>query len=115
MNDQSNLIGEQNDRCRKSDPKIPCRVMITTGVQALISEHETNQLSDLLKVVGDFDEFDADNDPYGERDFGAFDFLGKRLFWKIDPYDCDLRYRSNDPADLTKTIRVLTIMLALEY
>ena len=42
--------------------------------------------------------FMPDNDPYGERDFGAFDLAGQRLFWKIDYYDRDLRAGSENPA-----------------
>jgi uncharacterized protein DUF3768 len=67
------------------------------------------------QAVRDFDTFTEENDPYGEHDFGALDFDGKRFFWKIDYYDTNLQYRSEDPADTEKTDRVLTIMLADEY
>ena len=63
----------------------------------------------------DFDTFDADNDPHHEHDFGAFDFLGERLFWKIDYCAPDLLHGSEDPADTGQTVRILTIMLASEY
>jgi hypothetical protein len=62
-----------------------------------------------------FDAFTTDNDPHGEHDFGAFDLGGERLFWKIDYYDKDLRFGSEDPADPAVTRRVLTVMLASEY
>ena len=58
--------------------------------------------------------FTAD-DPYGERDFGAFEFQGARLFFKIDYYDLALEYGSENPADASITRRVLTIMLSEEY
>jgi hypothetical protein len=66
-------------------------------------------------AVRAFDAFTADNDPHGEHDFGAFDLGGERLFWKIDYYDKDLRFGSEDPADPAVTRRVLTIMLASDY
>lgn len=51
---------------------------------------------------------------YGERDFGAFDHAGERIFWKIDYYDRTLRHGSEDPSDPTQTVRLLTIMFASE-
>ena len=38
----------------------------------------------ILDAVAAFDGFDADNDPYGEGDFGALEVEGERLFFKID-------------------------------
>jgi Protein of unknown function (DUF3768) len=55
------------------------------------------------------------NDPHGEHDFGHFEIAGQKFFWKIDYYDAAMEFGSEDPADPTKTTRVLTIMLASEY
>lgn len=69
----------------------------------------------LVQRFAQFDDFNSDDDPHGERDFGAFEFHGHQLFWKIDPYDADYALGSDDPTDLSKTRRVLTIMLAEEW
>jgi hypothetical protein len=37
--------------------------------------------------VQNFADFSADNDPYGEHDFGSFEVAGETFFWKIDLYE----------------------------
>ena len=102
-------IRQLNDQLRHS---LRGGVLVTTaGVRAL---GEARQL-EILKAVAEFDRFDADNDPYGEHDFGALELGTDRLFWKIDYYDHALTSHSSDPADPALTKRVLTIMLAEEY
>ena len=86
-------------------------ICITRGVQALGGE----ALATILAAVRDFEEFTADNDPYGEHDWYVFKAVGERLMWKIDYYDVERRYGSPDPSDPAVTSRVLTIMLASEY
>jgi hypothetical protein len=68
--------------------------------------------SAIREKVETFDAFTPDNDPYGEHDFGSFEHNGIRVFWKIDYYDRNLEYGSEDPSDPAQTTRVLTIMLA---
>jgi hypothetical protein len=87
------------------------RVLMTSGVAAL-PESITAQV---LQRVRSFNEFDGDNDPHGEHDFGAFEIENDRLFWKIDYYAPDMDGGSEDPSDPQKTTRVLTVMLAAEY
>lgn len=67
----------------------------------------------LIQAVRDFNKFTEDNDPYGEHDFGSLKWEGKKIFWKIDYYDEDLKHWC-DPLD-PDCSRVLTIMLAEEY
>lgn len=85
--------------------------VITPGVEALGPVRAALAAA----AVVAFDAFDEDNDPHGERDFGAFDLVGARLFWKIDYYDCNYALASPNPADPAVTRRVLTLMLAEEY
>ena len=68
-----------------------------------------------MEIVMAFDTFTEDNDPYGTHECGSFEFEGQTCFWKVDLYDSDLTYGSPEPTDLSKTKRVLTIMLANEW
>ncbi len=87
------------------------KIMLTNSVIALGQEAQP-LIMDALKR---YDDFDADNDPYGEHDFGMIVVDGQELLFKIDYYDLDLTYHSPDPADSAVTTRVLTVMLAEEY
>ena len=60
-------------------------------------------------------DHDADNDPYGEHDFGRITVQGHEILFKIDYYDRDLVRHSPDPSDPAVTHRVLTVMLAEDY
>lgn len=86
-----------------------CRVVVTPGIAALGKDQE------ILALVRTFSNFSPNNDPFGEHDFGAFEFAGHTIFWKIDCYDIDMSMASPDPADPTVTVRVLTVMLGEEY
>jgi len=87
------------------------RVLMTAGVDALPSDVKAM----VIRRVATFTDFNADNDPHLEHDCGSFTLSGRKFFFKIDCYDTDMRYGSEDPADPSKTTRVLTIMLAEEY
>jgi hypothetical protein len=87
------------------------RVATTKGVHSLGPE----RLVALLGRLRTFNEFDEANDPHGEHDFGGFDQAGDEFLWKIDYYDTTLTFHSEDASDPTKTLRVLTLMLAEEY
>ena len=86
-------------------------LVLTAGIIALGRERQ--QI--VLDAIAAFDRFDADNDPYGEHDFGAVEVACERVFWKIDYFDRAGLYASPDPADSSVTHRVITVMLACEY
>lgn len=87
------------------------RIMVTRGLCALPGFNT----SELLGALAAYNQFDADNDPHGERDFGDLRVFGTDVLWKIDYYDAELRFASPDPADQCVTTRVLTVMLESEY
>ena len=111
-------IAELNDACRKyvmmpifGKPEVPCQIYMTRGIINLPPEDQII----IAAKVREYNDFTEDNDPYGEHDFGSFEHNGKHVFWKIDYYDQDVKYGSDNPADISSTVRVLTIMLAEEY
>ena len=87
------------------------RITGTAGVTALGEE----AVQAVLQQLQTYDQFNQDNDPYGEHDFGVLEYAGEKLFWKIDYYDLNVQYGSEDPTDPKQTCRVLTLMLANEY
>jgi hypothetical protein len=103
-------IAELNDLCRTA-MGVAGRLVQTIGISALPLADQ----SAIREKVETFNVFTEDSDPHGERDFGAFEHNGERIFWKIDYYAPDMQHGSEDPADPRQTVRVLTIMLASEY
>jgi hypothetical protein len=87
------------------------RILLTPAVQELSAEAHAA----LLQTVRTFSDFNADNDPHHEHDFGSIEHNGQTYFFKIDYYAPDMEGGSEDPADPQKTTRVLTIMRADEY
>lgn len=117
--EQSKRIAELNDQFRRTlgnslpgQEVIPGHVVMTQGIAALGEERQFV----ILKLVREFDAFTPDNDPWGEHDFAilAVEGVGS-VYWKIDYYDPTLTYGSENPTDLTATMRVLTLLLPSEY
>ena len=102
-------IALQNDNFRKHLSQ--GTLVLTQGIRSNTKE----DLEAIITKVRTFDTFDENNDPYNEHDFGAFDYKGKRIFWKIDYYDREFLYLSPDVSNPRVTNRVLTIMYAEEY
>ena len=98
-----------NDNFRSSF--IGGRVMLTRGINA----KSVDDITAILTQVRTFNNFTKSNDPYDEHDFGSFNYKGDKIFFKIDYYDENLKYASEDPANSAETVRILTVMLASEY
>ena len=106
---RAEAIARLNDQLRKE--QVGGSIMLTQGVLA-VSGYKSEELMEALAA---YDAFDADNDPHGERDFGDLTLWDTDLLWKVDYYDRDLKFGSDDPADPSVTSRVLTVMLAGEW
>lgn len=124
--EQAARIARLNDLARQA-MGVACTVVATVGFRSL-SDADQSRVRELIET---FDAFTEDNDPHGERDFGCIYQLGdgrwtterprvrederERVFWKLDYFDRDLQFASEDAANPDITRRVLTIMLADEY
>lgn len=102
-------IAQLNDTLRKTGTG--GTVVVTRGVMNLTGF----DMAMLIAEVASYSEFDPDNDPHGERDFGDLTLFGENLLFKVDYFDRDMEFGSNDPADPEVTVRVLTVLLAREW
>jgi hypothetical protein len=109
MSTDTDRIRTLNDHLRRT--LLGGKVVMTPGVAALGLE----AVQRLVQTIAVFDDFCTANDPHGEHDFGAFDFDGVEIFFKIDYFDKDFQFLSPDPGDPAVTERVITLMLAEEY
>jgi Protein of unknown function (DUF3768) len=119
-------IARLNDLARRA-MGVACTAVATVGFRSLPAADQ----SCVRELIETFDAFDEDNDPHGERDFGTIYQLEdgrwttepprlrederERVFWKLDCYDCQMQFASDDAANSAITRRVLTIMLSDEY
>jgi hypothetical protein len=109
MSSDTDRIRMLNDELRQHLPH--GNAVMTPGIAALGSE----KVQRLIQTIAVFDDFRTANDPHSEHDFGAFNYEGVEVFFKIDYFDKDLNFHSPDPADPAVTERVITLMLAEEY
>lgn len=106
---QAHKVRHLNDQLRRTGAG--GMVLMTRGIQALGPQ----KVASIVEAVRSFEDFDSDNDPYGEHDFALLSVGGVGVMFKIDYYDLDMEFLSPDPADPALTRRVLTILLADEY
>ena len=124
--EQTVRIARLNDLARRA-MGVACTAVATAGFRSL-TDNDQSQVRELIET---FDAFTDDNDPYGERDFGTIyqltdgcwtterprsqDVERERVFWKLDYYDRNMEFASEDAANPAVTQRVLIIMLSDEY
>lgn len=68
-----------------------------------------------LRRVATFSEFNEDNDPYGEHDFGAFTVADRKFFFQAGLSRSEHGVRIKRPRRPDRSKPRLTIMLAEEY
>lgn len=90
------------------------QIVFSSGLMAKANKYSA--LQTILRVVAQFSDFTKDNDPHGEHDcaFVNVPVVGRVMF-KIDYYDRQTQYGSDDPTNPEVTNRVMTIMLPEDY
>ena len=115
-------IQAKNDAFRKAvmfAPQPDGKAVMTRGVAGL----GNMVCAWIYKQIAEFDNFNEDNDPSGDHDFGSVSVSVSNLitgedethkvFWKIDYYaDADMEFGAENKLDC---YRVLVIMLSEEY
>src|SRR3989344_8532602 len=104
MESKTERIRELNDVFRRTFSG--GKVVMTASVAALPDMVRANALLQVAR----FDDFNSDNDPHQEHDFGSFELCGRTFFFKIDYYDTSMEFGSEDPSNPDQTTRVLTVM-----
>lgn len=102
-------IATLNDNLRKTFTG--GQVLLSAGIAAMSPEDKAN----IVSMVQNFNDFNEGNDPYAEHDFGSFDYKDEKILWKIDYYDLNNQYHSENPANPDITNRILTIMTVYEF
>ena len=109
QNETVRKIRDLNDAFRKTG--VGGRIMLTIGIRELGEQ----AINGIVANIRNFSDFNENNDPHGEHDFGSITHDGVKVLWKVDYYDRSLEFGSPYPSDASITTRVMTIMCADEY
>ena len=109
-NGKNQAIAKLNDRFRKGDRSLG-EYQLSRQVLAL----PKNKQKQLFKLIQDFSDFNSENNPDGDRSFGAVMMDGFKYIWKIDCLNLSMTMLSDDPSDASKTTRILLIIRADEF
>jgi hypothetical protein len=80
-----------------------------------VSFLEDDELEGLKEMIRKYNNFNDDNDPYGEHDMGSLTYNSRTYFFKIDYFKLGNFNEGADPYQEKEVSRVMTIMHASEY
>ncbi len=119
MNTQTITRAEQiaglNDRARLGLDRTGKTVFTRTCLAKFCSADTVSGLLAQAEIMKAVRQATFEDDAHGERDFGKVSYRDHPVWFKIDYYDMNLEYGSEDPADGSITRRVVTIMLPEDY
>jgi|SRR6478609_4597353 len=103
IHEHAQKIAVLNDRFRQSFKG--GRLIIGDKVRALSQSDQES----LFRAIQIFNDFDGENDPYKEHDFGCVWLHNQRYYFQILCYDLQLVARSANPHKITHSRRVLIL------
>ena len=104
-------IARLNDRIRQGLDRTARIMMTRTCLGTFASDDRADAIIVRAQLLAAIRRHDFPDIEARERDRGSFTFRDTNVYFRIDYYDADLAYGSEDPADASVTRRVLTIML----
>jgi len=123
--DHTSEIARLNDAARAGSLPTSRTVFTRALAEILAGDAEDPGVRQVSLMLGqaalrrliDETPIEPGNDPHGERDFGAVEFKGHKIFWKVDVYANDGTFSrgSEMPWDARQSFRVVTIMLASDW
>jgi hypothetical protein len=104
-------IARLNDRCRMGLDRTARIVMTNTCLATFAPSDPMMAIVVQAQICAALRRYEFTGADALERDRGNFEYRGMTVYFTICYYDAELGYGSEDPADASKTCRVLTIML----
>ena len=106
-------IARLNDRARQGLDRTALVNFTRACLAEFCSDDTPNGLLAQAEMMKAMRQHAFVNDAHGERDFGQMTFRDMPVWFKIDYYDLDLEYGSEDPSDASITRTLARIRLAL--
>lgn len=104
-------IARLNDRCRQGHDRTARIVITRSCLGTFAPDSRAAAIVAQAEILATLRRYEFSETDAAERDRGSFDYRGTTIYFRIDYYDVDLAYGSEDASDPTITRRVLTIML----
>lgn len=112
--DRTKAIAHLNDRARQSLDRHAKVVFMINLLNKFSDGTHANDIIAQARIMKAMRHC-AFSEDSPERDLSIFEVDGHRIMMKIDYYDTTLEWGSEDPADASKTRRIITIMAPEDY
>lgn len=106
-------IRELNDDLRKQLQARNGKISVRGSLMEEV--HDGERIRKIMYAIAAFDDFNEENDPHQEHDYGRVSVDGDEFMFKIDYYSLDEAHLSPNPEDPNVTIRVMAVFYSSDY